>query len=331
MRKNKKHVKKAATLGDLGRISGDADSANFINNLLFFYSKTKNGWMYKTAKDFEEMAIFTRRRRETARKTLLNKGFIKEKYGMAGTFRCIYFKLNIQTINKALLSIGSDFQYHIPSYEKKQKCENKHSTSTEEHTYKEDSVGTDTPNALVRETDSVGTDTPDLTVTPQLPLTKESSSSRNFPPEKEKPGVSPGIVEERIIAQNALSDFEELCRKKAGKLSQVELDSYVTEWLGLCAIHDSDLHNKIIHCSEDAFRKSLNAKDPDTYKFGVHRKIFRQEVLGAKERTTFDRTTEIEIDDTVRRMSIPIGEIKISAEEQKRLDIERDLEEQQEM
>ena len=85
----------------LTKITGGVKETIFLCQLLYWQGKqgSKDGWIYKTQQEFTEETGLSRWEQETARKNLVRKGFLETKY--SGIPRRLYFRLNIENINKA--------------------------------------------------------------------------------------------------------------------------------------------------------------------------------------------------------------------------------------
>ncbi len=93
-------------------ISGGVAGAVFLSQLLYWEKRIpveRQGWMYKTGKEWEEETGLGRYEQEAARKKLRGVGVLEEE--LRGVPARLYFKLNINKLNSLLNSANKDVEF----------------------------------------------------------------------------------------------------------------------------------------------------------------------------------------------------------------------------
>jgi len=85
----------------VAEFAGGIPEGLFLAQLIYWQGKqkSKDGWIYKTQDDWEEETGLGRRSQQGARATLVQKGFIDEKY--EGIPRQLYYKLKAEKVETA--------------------------------------------------------------------------------------------------------------------------------------------------------------------------------------------------------------------------------------
>ena len=93
-------------------ISGGVAGAVFLSQLLYWEKRIpveRQGWMYKTANEWEEETGLGRYEQEAARKKLRGVGVLEEE--LRGVPARLYYKLNINKLNSLLNSANKDVEF----------------------------------------------------------------------------------------------------------------------------------------------------------------------------------------------------------------------------
>lgn len=92
------------------RVSGGVTAGVFLSQLFYWTGRGKNpqGWIWKTADEFEAETGLTRAEQETARRNLKARGFIEER--LAGVPATLHFRVQLEIIMEAVAQFGENDQ-----------------------------------------------------------------------------------------------------------------------------------------------------------------------------------------------------------------------------
>ena len=91
---------------DFVRLGIGITGALFLSQLVYWSKRTKDGWFYKTADEWEEETGMSRKEQETARKRLREAGILSEK--KQGIPAKLYFMLNENKLIELMDALFSD-------------------------------------------------------------------------------------------------------------------------------------------------------------------------------------------------------------------------------
>lgn len=89
------------------RIGGGVTAGLLLSQAWYWTPRTTNPekWFYKSQDEWEEETGLTRREQETARKKLIERGLIEEKRGNIRFHGMLHFRVNVEAVIEALLSV----------------------------------------------------------------------------------------------------------------------------------------------------------------------------------------------------------------------------------
>ncbi len=92
----------------LARALGGIEEALFVQQLYYWTDKSKNkdGWVYKTKKQWEEETCLSRKKQDRIRKKLEEMGIIEIKRKKANGAPTLWYKLNVDKVNELLGANG---------------------------------------------------------------------------------------------------------------------------------------------------------------------------------------------------------------------------------
>ena len=107
----------------LSRVLGGIDEAIFVQQLYYWSDKgrDKEGWIYKTKKEWEEETTLTPKMQDRVRKSLVKTGVLITELKAVGNKPILHYKLDIAMIQKVIMQYDerydcNDTKGNIPSY-----------------------------------------------------------------------------------------------------------------------------------------------------------------------------------------------------------------------
>jgi len=140
----------------LAKVLGGVKPALFISQLMYWTprARDKNGWIFKSANEFEEELGMTRREQETARKILVAKGVLRHK--VKGVPPVSHYQIDFARLEE-LLPDGTvqfrqkrqiDFDESAKSISTKAPNPNRNTETTAEITAETTNIGADKPRRV---------------------------------------------------------------------------------------------------------------------------------------------------------------------------------------
>lgn len=102
----------------LAKVGGGVTSGVFLSQLIYWTGRGKlaDGWLWKSADEFEAETGLTRNEQETARRNLRERGLIEER--LAGVPATLHYRINLDAILLAVSQFGEKCQTSLAKSDK---------------------------------------------------------------------------------------------------------------------------------------------------------------------------------------------------------------------